>query len=576
MTNPEPLLQIRNLKVRFGKTNVLRGIDLDMHKGKTVAVIGESGAGKTTLGLSLAGLSSGALSGEILFRGQNILTLDEAEMRNVRWNHISLVFQNVGDVLNPVLPVLEQVAEPIIEHGMQKKKQAVRMAVDLLLKTGLSSKKHYSYPHQLSGGEKQRVMIAMAMSNNPDLVILDEPTASLDAATRSEIMELLRELGRERAMLLVTHDISLAAALSHSTIVMYAGQVLEAGPTGHILKNPRHPYTRGLIRCYPNMNTTKDLMGIKGRAQARERGCSFLGRCTQHIEACTNAEPQLHRHDARLLACHRGGIIPILEVKGVKKYFGNTKAVDGVHLTLYEGETVALVGESGSGKSTLAGVIMGLIPRTTGDIILEGDIISRRNKNFYSQVQVIFQNPRDSVNHRSSVLNAVKEPLDIQGVGSEAQRLDKVKKCLEEVELPWDEEFLAKYPHQLSGGEMQRLATARAMVLEPKVLIADEPTSALDPSIQAKIMKLLLNLQEKKGLSILFITHDLALARKVSDRMAIMQRGKIVEEGPTSEVVSSPSHQYTKTLIKAAPVIKFMAATENEWEIEIEKKFFGT
>jgi len=307
------------------------------------------------------------------------------------------------------------------------------------------------------------------------------------------------------------------------------------------------------------MTTTKDLQGIRGRMEFFDTGCPFYPRCTQSIGICGEEAPGLEENDGRLIACHRGGIIPLLEVRNLSKSFDShsLKAVDSVDLTLYEGETLALVGETGSGKTTTAKTIIGLFEATEGQIYLEGKRILNhdRDKNFYRKVQMVFQNPVESVSHRLSVREAVREPLDIQKLGDRAERESRVRHILEEVELPSTETFLNKYPHQLSQGEAQRVAIARALILNPKLLIADEPTSALDASTQAKVVKLLLNLQEKRGISILFITHNLALARKISDRLAVMLRGSIVEEGPSNEIVSNPLHPYTEDLLKAAPTL---------------------
>lgn len=549
------LLQVRNLAVSYGNQKVLDTISFDIRRGETVAVIGESGAGKTTLGLALTRLApdTARVSGSVLFRGQELLTLDDEALRSLRWNQISFVFQNVSGALNPVLPVLNQVVEPVLEHGRMKKRPAYQHGTRLLEQVGLEVGRHGLYPHQLSGGEKQRVLLAMALANDPELIVLDEPTAALDAINRAHILDLLQDVAREKALLLVTHDLSLAASMADTVLVLYNGVLVEAGPARAVLDNPRHPYTRGLLRCYPHMTTTKDLVGIKGSTQRHIAGCRFHNRCTQAVSQCTTTEPELVPMQDRLLACHRGGIVPLLELKGLKKYFGALAAVDDVDLTLYEGETLALVGASGSGKSTLAHTVMGLEKKTGGAIYVNGGLLKKRDGSFYRQVQMIFQNPHDSINHRSTVLEAVQEPLEIQAAGTPQSRLERVKQCLAEVELPTDDEFLATYPHHLSGGEAQRVTIARALVLEPAVLIADEPTSALDPSVQAKVVKLLLNLQEKRGLAILFITHDIALARKVSDRMAVMQKGRIVEQGPSGQITGQPRHDYTRALMQAAP-----------------------
>ena len=551
------MLELRGLEVLYGKRRILHGINLLLNKGESISIVGESGGGKTTLGLSIMGLVEGTVKGEILFDGKNLVALPEKELRKIRWNRIAMVFQNVENALNPLYSVLDQVSEPILTHKLGNRNEAKRRAEELLNRVNLPERRFFAYPHQLSGGEKQRVLIAMALANDPDLIIMDEPTTALDALTQVEIINLIHNVcdERELAILLLTHDLYAASMLSDKTAVLYAGRILEFGSTPALLSNPKHPYTRGLIRCYPSMTTTKDLQGIKGRIEFFDIGCPFHPRCTQSIGICREKAPGLEENDGRFIACHRGGIIPLLEVRELSKYFDTLKAVDSIDLMLYEGETLALVGESGSGKTTAAKVVIGLFEATEGQIYLEGKQILGRDKNFYQRVQMIFQNPMEALSHRLSVRESVKEPLDVQKLGNREQRESMVRQILDEVELPSTETFLNKYPHQLSQGEAQRVGIARALILNPKLLIADEPTSALDASTQAKVVKLLLNLQEKRGVGMLFITHNLALARKISDRLAVMLKGNIVEEGPSNEVVSSPLHPYTEDLLKAAPTL---------------------
>ncbi|MFZ1315296.1 dipeptide ABC transporter ATP-binding protein [Methanothrix sp.] len=544
------MLSIRGLEVSVGRTEILRGIDLDIDKGDCLAIIGESGAGKSTLGLSIMGLlSSGTVKGEVLLNGRDLLQLNEDELRRLRGGEMAMVFQNIEDALDPVQRAGDQIIEAISIHRKASSAEEMRR---LLLAVGLGAEKAESYPHQLSGGEKQRVCIAMALANDPDLIILDEPTASLDAMTKMDIIHLLQSALHGRMALLITHDISLAQRLANRLAVLYAGRIMEVGDTSQILGSPAHPYTRGLVRSYPAICRAKDLQGIPGMMRHGLAGCPFHDRCTQRIEICKTEVPLLEEVRGRLVACHRGGIVPLLEVRELSVSFGSYPALSGVDLTLYEGETLAVVGESGSGKTTLSKAIMGLCQEGSGEIFLEGERVGKRDASFYSRVQMVFQNPKESVSHRMTVLDAVLEPLNVMQRGSPEERVARAKQVLRQAELPVNDRFLAKYPHQLSGGEVQRVAIARALALRPKLLIADEPTSALDPSVQAKILKLLLNLQERMGLGILLVTHDIAVARKVSDRIVVLLKGRIVEEGATDEILISASHPYTQTLIESA------------------------
>jgi peptide/nickel transport system ATP-binding protein len=546
------LLEIKNLKVSYGQDVVLNEIDLKLARGETLAIVGESGTGKTTLGLSIMRLVEGTVHGIVQFNGQDLLALPQDEMRRIRWNRIAMVFQNVNNVLNPVLSVLDQVAEPMIEHSLLDKKEARNKATSLLSLFGLPEGRFAAYPHQLSGGEQQRVLLAMALANDPELLILDEPLSSLDASARVELADRLKQIDGRCTTLVLTHDLDTASRLADRLAVLYGGKIMELGPTREVLLHPRHPYTRALIRAYPNMTTVKDLQGIKGRMTRPVSGCPFHPRCTQPIDICKTRPVDLVASRGREIACHRGGIITLLATQNLSKTFGSLKAVNSITIRIAAGETLALVGQSGSGKTTLARTIMGLHKPTAGAVYLEGNEVMSRGTDFYKMIQIVFQNPGESLSHRLSVLEAVMEPLEVHGIGSREERRQKAIRVLGEVELPQTEDFLRKYPHHLSGGEMQRVAIARALVLDPALLIADEPTAFLDASVQAKILKLLLNLQEQRGLSMLYITHDIAAARKVSDRIAVMLDGKIVEEGPANTIIAAPKHAYPRRLLDSA------------------------
>lgn len=555
------MLEIRGLRVSYGNDTVLNGLDLDLADGEALAIIGESGAGKTTLGMSIMRLADAGIQGSIRFNGEDIFTLSDEQMREIRWNRISMLFQNVNNVLNPVHRVLDQVAEPIVEHKLRSKGGALDRAGELLTRFGLPTERFSAYPHQLSGGEQQRVLLAMALANDPDLLIMDEPLSSLDVTTRQELGELLRNIDGHRAKLVITHDLDTASRLSEKLAVLYGGRIVETGSTREVLINPRHPYTRALIRAYPNMTTVKDMQGIKGRMARPVSGCPFHPRCTQAMEKCSSEVPRLNQNHGRWVACHRGGIVTLLSVVNLSKQFNLLKAVDSVSLHIEAGETLALVGQSGSGKTTLAKILMGLYTPSKGGIYLEGKKVEKREKDFYRRVQMIFQNPGESLSHRLSILELVMEPLEVQGIGTKEERREKAIQTIGEVELPQTKTFLNTYPHHLSGGELQRVAIARALVLDPDLLIADEPTAFLDAGIGAKILKLMLNLQECRGLSMLYITHDVAAARKMSDRIAVMLDGLIIEEGPSSEIVASPRQSYTKRLLASASSLHYLDKT---------------
>ena len=552
------MLEVRDLKVSYGAHAIIRGINLELRRGETVAVVGESGTGKTTLGLSLMGLieeraEHGRVEGEILVDGQDLNRMDEEGLRQMRGDRISMVFQNIDDALNPVHTVFDQVKEPVLEHDCAGGKGPDRVVRDMLEHVGLPEARFHAYPHQLSLGQKQRALIAMAFVCDPEVIILDEPTSSLDAPSRRNVNEILRELCADRVALVISHDLAAASELADRTAVLYGGHIVEVGETGPTFSDPRHPYSRGLFRSYPDMSRAKDLQGIKGRAEFVPQGCAFQPRCTQSIPVCSEKVPPLEKHKGRLVACHRGGVVPLLQVRGLSKSFDGEPAVRKVDLTLFEGETLVLVGQSGAGKTTLARCVMGLEEPETGDLELDDRAVEQRDRSFFRRIQMVFQNPREALSHRLTVLDAVREPLDVQAVGERDERRDIARRRLDEVELPTDEEFLHRYPHELSGGELQRVVIARALVLDPKLLIADEPTSSLDASVQAKVIKLLNGIQEHRGLAMLYITHNIALARKIGDRLAVMKSGRIVEEGLAADIFRSPQNAYTQQLIDAAP-----------------------
>lgn len=549
------MIKIKNLNISYGNKKVINKIDLEIKKNSITAIIGESGTGKTSFGLALMGLNKGKISGEILVKGENILEYSYEQMKKYRWNISSIVFQNMGQNLNPTVKIFKQIAESMIEHKLCTKIEAFNRAKKLLLKVGLENSYHDFYPAQLSGGQIQKVLVAMALGNDPDVLVLDEPTSALDPLTKVEMIELIKDVSKNKTVLLITHDFSVARTLAQEIVVLYGGNIVEMGEANKILNEPIHPYTRGLLRSYPNMSTTKDLQGIRGKISFNEKGCPFASRCNQSIDHCFNEVPGLKEINGRYTACHRNGIVCLLQGIKITKQYKKNKVLKEVDFKLYEGETLAVVGESGSGKTTLAKCIMGLEKIDKGKLFYCEEECACRNKDFYKKVQIVYQNPQASINKNFDVFTAVKEPLDIYNIGNKEEKKKKVLEVLREVHLPIDDEFLKLFPYELSGGECQRVAIARALVLKPKLLIADEATSALDVSVQAKIMRLFMELQERRGLTLLFITHDIALARKISDKMIVLKNGEMIESGNSAVVINTPTKGYTKKLIQAAPKI---------------------
>jgi peptide/nickel transport system ATP-binding protein len=582
-------------------------VNLELEPGRVTALVGESGSGKTTLGKAVMGLlpANAHEAGCIRVDGEELLGLDEAAMNELRWSKLAMVFQNGAANLNPVYRLLDQVAEPLIQTNHLPAQEAREKARQALAQMGLDPELGERYPHELSGGQVQRGLLAMALILDPSLIILDEPTASLDAFSKSFVTSMIRGLkSRGKAILLISHDLDLAARLADEAAVLYLGQVMERLPGCDLLQHPRHPYTLALARSFPGMDAVRDLGGIRGDAffrimhsHAREngrshshahvdapqaehenghappRGCIFQPRCTQAVPECSQGEVELQASGAHSVRCLRGGIADILRLEEVAKSYGRVKALKPTSLTLKSGEVFCLVGETGSGKSTLAMIAAGAFLPDKGERTFEGRDMDERLKKerrlMARRIGIIYQNPAEAVSHRLNVFDLVAEPLHIQQRGlSKAELQDRVLAALTDVHLSTSPEFLKRYPHELNMGAIQRLCLARALVHRPRLLIADEPTSSLDPSVQAKVLKMLMDLQIEKGLTMLFVTHDIGLARKVGDRIGVMLAGGLVEVGPAARVMRRPGHPYTKLLLDAARGL-------GEWRPESTKPASG-
>ncbi|WP_026893630.1 ABC transporter ATP-binding protein [Clostridiisalibacter paucivorans] len=559
------LLKIEDLSVKYKldkeTIDAVRDVNIVLNRGDSLGIIGESGSGKTSLAMAIMGLieSPSDIRGHIYYEGKDMNRLSKDKLNSIRWNNISIVFQNSLDVLNPLLTIQEQIYEVIYKHLNISEKEGYKRVVDLMDMVGLDRQWRKYYPHQLSGGMRQRALIAMALACNPDLLIVDEPTTALDAVSKRDIRNLISRLHKEQgfALIVISHEIETISELTSRTNVMYSGCIIEKGITSEIIKDPMHTYTRGLLNASPSINPYRDMWGIPGKSGAlRKLGCPFYERCTQKLELCETKKPELHYVSVeRQVACNRGGIVTLLEGKGVEKSYkfkGEIiRACNKCSMKIRWGEVVALIGESGSGKTTLASILAGILPWDDGELLFEGTKVSKHNVTSRKEgVQIVFQDPFSAINDRFTIKEAIMEPLNIIKDGSHEYREEKAKNALQDVQLPFDESFLSRKCHMLSGGQRQRVALARALVMEPRLLIADEISSMLDPSTQANILRLLKGLQNKKGFAMLYITHDLFIARKIADIVYVMNKGKIVEYGLASDIFSNPVNSYTKKLVK--------------------------
>ncbi len=558
------VLEISNLFVRYKQEaaiNAVHNVGFCLENGESIGIVGESGSGKSTLAMTIMGLldARAYTGGSIRLNGEELLGLSERERDTYRWRKIAIAFQNSLDALNPVMPVGHQVAECIIKHRSQRKKEAEEQSKVLFELVGLKSDWYEAYPHQLSGGMRQKVLIAMALSCNPEILIADEPTMALDSVSKKEIIQLLAELRRKIgfSMIVISHELPVVAALTSRVLVMYTGNVVESGRTNALLSEPCHPYTRGLIYASPSVHPYRDMWGIPGEIRVTEENqCPFYSRCHQRIDDCLQRHPVLEAVSKdREVACLRGGIVTLLSGVGLYKTYrtkgGDVCACRGCNIEIKAGEIAALIGQSGSGKTTLAGMLGGILPADKGAVYFEGRRIAGNSETAKMQgIQMVFQDPLSSTNENLTIEEIVREPLDIVRHGLKPDRIASAKMALQQVQLPCDEAFLKRKGHSLSGGQRQRVAIARALVMNPRLMIADEISAMLDPSSAANLLRLLKGLQNMRGFSMLYITHDIALARKIADTAYVMDSGEIVEHGPAGTVLHAPKSPYTQRLLQ--------------------------
>jgi peptide/nickel transport system ATP-binding protein len=580
------LLEVQDLETKFrnenGTIKAVDNISFTVSRGETIGIVGESGSGKSATALSLMRLipkSTGRITGgKMLYhfdseQVSDLAKIPEREMRKIRGNFISMIFQEPMTSLNPVMTCGEQVMEAILLHQKCTKKEAKEKTIDLFNQVQLPRPVSLfeRYPHQVSGGQKQRIMIAMAMSCHPSILIADEPTTALDVTVQATILDLMQDLQREYEMgiIFISHDLKVIAELADKVIVMYKGKIVEQGRVSEVFSNPQHPYTKGLLACRPPLNirlktlpTITDFMMVTEKDDIIEYNNSVADVTKGYI-----LEKEERDNNFKKLFSQA----PILQVKNLKNYFpikeGFFKrskdyiaAVDDVTFDVYPGETLGLVGESGCGKSTLGRSILRLIEPTSGEIIFNGQDITHIDDSslraLRKDMQIIFQDPYSSLNPRITVSQAIMEPMEVHGIlGNDMARKKQVLEILDRVNM--DKTYFHRYPHELSGGQRQRVCIARALALNPKFIICDESVSALDVSVQAQVLNLLNELKKEFGFTYIFISHDLSVVKFMSDRMMVMNKGKIVEMGDADEIYYNPQTDYTKKLISSIPKGQF-------------------
>jgi peptide/nickel transport system ATP-binding protein len=586
---PTTAVHVRDLRIDLVSNgqDIVESIAMDVRAGEVLGLVGESGSGKTTVGMALMGYcrpGGKVTGGEILIDGRPLAAMAANELRRLRGGTVSYIPQDPGTALNPALRIGVQMSEMLEAHRSETSAEDQKARIrETLEEVALPNTEEFlrRYPHQLSGGQQQRVAIAMAFACRPHVIVCDEPTTGLDVTTQARVLETIRDLchTHQVAALYVSHDLAVVAELADSVAVMYAGRIVERGPRDAIFAAPRHPYTRKLLRAVPDMEGKRAVVGIGGHAPLpgnRPSGCFFAPRCDLAIDRCHEAYPPATEFEGgHLVHCYRADEAPselpttgatlaaaeagevVLTVEHVEGYYGSVHILHDINLEVRRNECVAVVGESGSGKTTLARCISGLHSQYKGDIKLGdhrlAETARRRTTEARQRIQYVFQNPYASLNPRRTVGQTVARQLQLFG-GGRRDTSRRVSECLEHVAL--SSAAANRYPDQLSGGERQRVAIARALAAEPSLLVCDEVTSALDVSVQAAIVELLRDLRTETGLSMLFITHNLALIRTIADRVLVMTDGQIVESGPTVSVFESPSAEYTGKLLANTPTVE--------------------
>ncbi len=600
----ETLLEVKNLVVRYvtmdDTVEAVNDVSFTIGKGETLGLVGETGAGKTTTALAILRLIQsppGKIeSGEILFDGVDLLGLNELGIRSIRGKQISMIFQDPMTALNPIFRVEDQISEVVRLHEKCTDKEAVEQARKMLELVGIPRERGVEYPHQFSGGMKQRVVIAMALACSPRLLIADEPTTALDVTIQAQVLDMINDLKKKlgTSMLLITHDLGVVAETCDKVAIMYAGEIVECGSIDQIFRSLAHPYTEGLFGSLPSLDQDVErlspIVGLMPDPAHLPAGCKFHPRCPYATKECEERHPELTElapgHFARCLRIHDGLTLsaapaqskaaaptakahlteeksetPLLEVRHLKKYFktprGQLHAVDDVGFTLASGKTLGVVGESGCGKSTLGRTVLGLLDATDGQILFDGEDITRAKGNhrrqLQRQMQIIFQDPFSSLNPRNTVFDLIADPLRTFRLFRDKKELEhRVYELMDTVGLA--RRYAMSYPHELDGGRRQRIGIARALSLEPKFIVCDEPVSALDVSIQAQVLNLLQDLQAEKGISYMFVTHDMSVVKHISDDILVMYVGAMVEKCPSKSLFERPLHPYTKGLLSAIPV----------------------